>query len=160
MRRSELTPGECRGNCVMHPGNWGCFLRDPLTLDLADSSEDGRQRKGGISQERGDHRVVAGCPLHRVERVAVERENHHRLALWIDDPVLTDASSRIECPLGQQIMSPTRWTEDFNQEIGRAFDTPTRANGHRIREQHDDIWLHGIGACEEDVERGGEHPPA
>src|SRR5215213_2281409 len=95
------------------------FWRDPLTLDLADSSEDGRQRKGDISQERGDHLVVAGCPLQRVERVAVERENHHRLALWIDDPVLTDASSRIECPLGQQIMSPIRWTEDFNQEIGR-----------------------------------------
>jgi hypothetical protein len=49
--------------------------------------------------------------------------------------------------------------EDFDQEIGHAFDTSTGANGRRFREQHDDIWLHGIGAFEEDVERGGDDPP-
>ena len=59
----------------------------------------------------------------------------------------------IKRPLGQEIVSSVGRAEDFDQEIGRAFDTPTGANGRPFREQHDDIWLHGIGAFEEDVER-------
>jgi hypothetical protein len=57
-------------------------------------------------------------------------------------------------------MITTGSAEDFDEEIRRAFDTATRANSRRFGEQHDDVRLHGIGALEEDVERGGEHPPA
>ena len=94
-----------------------------------------------------------------MEGVAVQRQHLYRLAYRIDDPVVTHSSEGIQRALGQAIMSPIGGAEYFDQQIGSAFDTPTRANGARFGKQYHDVRLHGIGALDEDIEWCGDDLP-
>ena len=107
-----------------------------------------------ISAEQGDHGVLPGRHLRRVEGIPVESQNLHHSDRRIDDPVLSDSSTSIERTLCQQIATSVRGTQHFDQKVRWAFDAADYQVGIAVRQQDDnDIWLHWVSALEKHVER-------
>jgi hypothetical protein len=84
--------------------------------------------------------------------IAFESQNLDGTVLGVDDQVLADTGSAIECALGQQIVGTVGRTEDFDQEVGSAFNTPATPNGLGTRKEYHDIRIDRIGSLEIDIE--------
>src|SRR5215212_6280983 len=158
MRSSAETPRSANDHQVIDA--FGPAIRLPWRIDsvLLAYSEEILGTSQKRTKQRRYGRLVAGCRHGQVKRVAVECQDLDRARIGIDQPVFAHPGSGIERALGEQIATAVRGTKHLNDEIGSALNTAGHDFGWSARNDGENVWLHGVGPREEDIDRHGAPP--
>ena len=107
-----------------HAGSRGLRHSSSISSSPANTAPNGRlipSSSGEVATSSPD----ATCDVWNASRSSVRISTVRFIG--IDDPVLAHTSPGIERPLGQQVVAAIGGAEDFDQEIGRAFQATPRS---------------------------------
>src|SRR5688500_8234777 len=106
-------------------------------------------RQCGNSSGDGD---VARRLFRLVATILGIAEDGDGLRIWIDEPVLGDAKSRIDVSLGHTVVRAGRRRDDLDGETRRAFYHGGSDELDAVTKQDDEIWLENISSGEKNIE--------